>query len=174
MTEKDNIDLNGHLQIRAKDAMSGDIIYSEAFDDHNVITSKGASIFLDRVTKSAEAAYITTIYLGDDVGNGNLLNPEEEKESYTNINQNIVYQIPVSDITLTYPDPFTFELATVLNGTAILDSMFPTDIDMRFTSATIRFSDDEVFAYKRFPVRSLSRLVDIELVWTVSFKEITQ
>lgn len=172
MKNTDEMDLNGHLKIRDRDSVTGEILSETEFSEHNVVTVQGASIFLERATQSQGGSYISTIYLGDDVGTGNLLNPEEERESYTGVVQQIVYEVPVSDITITYPDPFTFEVNTVLNGTTILENNFPFDIDMRFSSATIRFANGDAFAYKRFPVRSLSRLVDIELVWTVSLKEI--
>lgn len=170
---QDTIHTNGRLKIREKHAITGDLIREE-FSEHNVVTIQGASVFLERLTKNTGGSYIYTIYLGDDVGNGSLLNPESEKETYTGAIQNIIYQIPVNEITISYPDPFTFEIATVLSGTTILENMFPNEIDLRFTSATIRFANDDVFAYKRFPVRSLSRLVDIELIWTVSLKETAQ
>lgn len=170
---KDDLPLNGHLRIREKDALSGMILHEKNFDEHNVITLMGISKFIERTTQgNTGTSWIETIYLGDDVGSGNLLNPEEEKDTFTGATQHIVYEVPINSISITYPDPFTFEVSTVLNGTNILDSNFPGDIELRFTSASVRFSDGDVFSYKRFPVRSLSRLVDIELNWTISFNQI--
>lgn len=173
MINTDNLHMNGRLKIREKDKQTGTIL-NEEFSEPNVVTVQGASIFLARATQNTGGSFINTIFLGDDVGNGNLLNPDPAEEYFTGSVQQIVYQVPSSDITITYPDPFTFEVATVLDGTSILENNFPFDIDMRFSSATIRFANGDAFAYKRFPVRSLSRLVDIELIWTVSLKEIEE
>lgn len=146
----------------------------DSFHEDNVITSQGAAELLGRMTRNTSAtedAYVKTIAIGSDVGNGTLLNPQMADESFTAAMQDIVYEVPVGSVTITYPDPFTFEVNTVLDGTYILDTFFPTDIELRFTSATIRYANMKALSYKRFPVRSLSRLVDIEIRWTVSLKE---
>jgi len=170
--QKDTLHFNGHLRMRERDKASGVILSDEG--EGNVITTQGASIILNRMTQDTGGSFINTIYLGDDVGDGNLLAPAPEQDSFTGATQAIVYSVPYNDINIIYPDPYTFEVTTVLDGTSILDNNFPQEIDLRFTSATLRFDNLAAFAYKRFPVRSLSRLVDIEMIWTVSLIDIAQ
>lgn len=172
MNFNENRFINGDLGVYTRSKEDGTII--DSFEEHNVITAQGASEFLARLTKNDSTvnnSYVRNIVLGDDVGTGTLLNPQSANETYTSTNQTSVYTISNNDITVTYPDPFTFEFNTILDGTYILDTYFPSDIEMRFTSATLRYNNGKTLAFKRFPVRSLSRLVDIEIRWTVSLKE---
>lgn len=169
MKQSDDMKMYGHLSIKPTYKPTGQVI--DGFDDRNVITFQGTSTILNRITTPSGGSYVTHIALGDDVGNGTILQPEQATESLSGGSQAIVYEVPVNDITITYPNTYTFTMGTVLNGTDILDSNFPDEIDLRFTSATIRFNNGDVLSYKRFPVRSLSRLVDIEITWTISLKE---
>lgn len=164
--------IRGDLAITSRLKEDGRII--DQLDERNVVTAQGASDLLARVTKNdatVSNSYVKTIALGDDVGDGTLLSPEQASELSTGTMQSVVYTVPVSDITITYPTPFSFEISTVLDGTYILENFYPSDIEMRFTSATIRYESNKTLSYKRFPVRSLSRLVDIEIRWTISLKE---
>lgn len=166
-----NISINGTLSINSINTEDGTII--DNIDECNVVTAQGASELLSRLTRNDSTvtdSFIQTIALGNEVGTGDLLGPEPADESYTASKQDLIYTVPPEDISITYPDPFTFEISTVLNGTSIIESTFPQDIEMRFTSATIRYANSKALAFKRFPVRSLSRLVDIEIRWTVSLK----
>ena len=166
--------VNGHLTMITKNRETGEII--DEFSEDNVITVFGFSELLSRFNKptadtSISGSYLYTIKLGDDVGTGTLLVPEDANESLLSVDQSVVYTVPNTDMVLTYLSSKEFKYSTVLNGQTILDTYYPTDIEMRYTSATMRLFNDGSFSYKRFPVRSLSRLVDIDITWTFTFAE---
>lgn len=174
--EKSKFGPHGHLTMIAhtKDPETGEVVNSETvFDEDNVITNEGLAEVMKRLTfpdgnANAVDAYVFNIVLGNDVGNGDLLNPQIAVSSLKSSDQSVVYEIPNADIAFTYVTATELQLGTMLNGTAILDAYFPNEVDMRYTSATIRLKNTKSLSYKRFPVRSLSRLVDIEIIWTLN------
>lgn len=167
---------SGHLTMTEINKETGE--RTVVFDEDNVITLQGFSEIMKRITfptdnTEIEGSYIYNIVLGDDIGTGTVFEPQAATSSLTETSQSVVYSIPREDINFNYVNSQTLELGTVLDGTAILNANFPTEVDMRYTSATVRYQNGKVFSYKRFPVRSLSRLVDIEIVWRISIVEKT-
>lgn len=165
--------INGHLNIKTISKETGMVL--DEFDDDNVITLQGYSEVLNRITledDSIDDSIIWTIYLGDDIGNGTIFNPQTAANTLTNLDQSVVYEVPREDMNLNYVTSRSLDLVTVLDGTQILDTLFPDEVDLRYTSATIRFRNERVLSYKRFPIRSLSRLVDVSITWNITFEEI--
>lgn len=166
--------VTGHLKMVTRDKTSNQVI--DEYSEDNVITLFGFSSLLKRFNKATDdpeisGSYLNTIMLGDDVGSGTLLVPEPANENLLSLDQNVVYEVDTADLTLTYNSSKQFEYTTILDGSFILDTYFPSEIEMRYTSATMRMANLGTFSYKRFPVRSLSRLVDIEITWTFTFAE---
>lgn len=173
MKMKTESPIKGFIKIETIDKATGEIL--DVYDEQNAITYEGFGSILNRLTKndaSIEDIWIKNIVLGDDVGTGDVFEPEPETPGLNATDQNIVYAIPENNMVLVYEGVSSFQLSTILDGTQILESDFPLEVDIRFTSATIRFHDDSTLSYKRFPVRSLSRLVDIRIVWTITFSEV--
>ena len=146
-------------------------------DEDNVITLQGYSELMKRITLPTNHpeivdSYFWNIWLGDDVGNGTVFEPEAANENYDDTYQTPVYKIPHEDIVFNYVNSKTLDLGMVLDGKKILDDYFPNDVDMRYTSATLRFLNEKVFSYKRFHIRALSRFVDIEINWTITLSEV--
>lgn len=146
------------------------------FDDDQAITLEGFSEMAKRMTYPTQHADITGSYfdhivLGDDIGDGTIFQPEPATANMTAADQNVVYTIPAEDIIINYLSPTEFEFTTVLDGSLILDNYFPNEVDMRYTSATLRLANGKAFSYKRFDVKSLSRLVSIKIEWTIILSE---
>lgn len=170
MINKEKAKLGGHLKITEICQLTGKEMV--VFDDKNVVTDAGFATFFQRATQNTGGSYLYNIVLGDDYGSGDLLNPEPASASYTQADQNDVYEIPNSDITFTYPTTNVVRLETTLDGTYIMDTFYPSETELQYTSATTRFQNGSVFSYKRFPVRSISRLVSIQIVWTITINEV--
>lgn len=172
MNIENKFGMKGHFKMDVISKETGEVI--DTVDDHNVITVYGFSILTTRLTRDDETTgqmYLDTIHLGDDVGSGTLLAPEAENDALLSSDQNVVYTVPLSDLNRVHNDSKEFVYTTVLDGDEIMNSLFPTEIELRYTSATMRFANGDTFSYKRFPVRSLSRLVDISITWTFTFAE---
>lgn len=175
MSDKSNFKhgVKGHLEMTVRSKGTGEVI--DQYSEDNVITVFGFSQLTTRFTRDDETTggmYLETFHLGDDTGTGTLLNPEPENEDLLAQNQNVVYVVPVEDIVRVHNSSKEFVYNTVLDGNQIMNSLFPDEIEMRYCSATMRMANGAVFSYKRFPVRSLSRYVDIDITWTFTFAEV--
>lgn len=174
------VGIQGILTIREICKSTGQII--DEYVDNNVITLQGINTLFLRMSlpDNDTTMKLSRFKIGIDYGENEdlssgwtMLNPKPAQKTYTSLNQFVVYEVPESDMIFDYPDSNTLQAATLLDGKYILDSFFPGEVDLRYTSATFRFANETTFSYKRFPVRSLSRLIDVQLVWTFKFDNAT-
>lgn len=171
--------VDGWITIREICKATGDILHE--YTDKNVITEQGINTLYFRMVMDDDdnTMKFSRFKLGIDYGleedanpEWSVLAPKPAEKGYTSLNQFVVYDVPEHDMAFDYPDDNTFQASTLLDGKFILDSYFPEEVDMRYTSATLRFFNETTFSYKRFPVRSLSRLIDVQIIWT--FKLVNQ
>lgn len=168
--------VDGWITIREISKETGEIL--SEFTDKNVITEQGINtLFLRMVLNDNENTMkFSRFKLGIDYGleedanaDWTVFTPKPAEKHYTSLNQYVVYEVPELDMVFDYPDQNTFQASTLLDGKYILDTYHPDDVDLRYTSATLRFFNETTFSYKRFPVRSLSRLIDVQIIWTFKF-----
>ncbi len=169
MNLNDQKSLTGYITIQDIDKDTGEIV--NELDEHNVITTEGFDYILRNMVEKGGAittdAVVTNIVLGDDVGLGSASNPTAPTANSTYLDQNAVYSIPDTDITITYPSPGAFTMGVILDGNAIVTGQGVDTIN--YTSASIRFADGTSLSYKRFPVRTISSLINIRISWTIQF-----
>lgn len=165
--------IQGVIEIREICKETGEIL--STYSDENVITHLGMntlwlrSVYEDLDTNMKLKNFHLGIDYGAEEGDGGTwtqLDPKPAEKGYTSDNQFVVYAVPETDMVIQYPDANKVQYGTLLDGKYILDTFFPGDVDMRYSSATLRFENDTTFSYKRFPVRSLSRLIDVQIIWT--------
>lgn len=168
--------VSGFITIREICKLTRDVLFE--YEEENVITEQGINtLFLRMVLPDVENTMkLSRFKLGIDFGveednnsTWNVLDPKPAQKHYTSLNQFTVYDVPEADMVFDYPDENTFQAATLLDGKYILDTFYTDDVDMRYTSATLRFFNETTFSYKRFPVRSLSRMIDVQIIWTFKF-----
>lgn len=173
---KNGMGVRGILTIKEFSKETGELL--DQYTDENVITEQGINtLFLRMALNDPDINmrfdhFTLGIDFGqeeDAAGGWGMLNPKPAEKRYTSLNQYSVYNVPYSDMVFDYPASNTFQAATLLDGKYILDTFYPDDVDMRYTSATFRFVNNTTFSYKRFPVRSLSRLIDVQIIWTFRF-----
>lgn len=163
--------INGVVTIRTICKKTGDVI--DEFKDNNVVTLNGMEHLWTRAEgdKKTSDYTIQNFVLGSDFGveeggDWSIFAPKPAQNNYTNENQFVIYEDSPTNTVFEYPDLNEMQVGTLLDGEAILDEYFPDEVTVRYNSATIRFGDGTVFSYKRFPVRSISRLVDVQILWT--------
>lgn len=173
MSMNTNSQVHGYFEMKVFKHGTDELV--DHYYEHNVITNEGLSLLWRRfVDLDNSDRTLYTFFLGDDYGNPtqySLLDPEPENTSLTKDDQSIVYRVEEDDMVVSYPSASSIQFSTLLDGDVILDTYFPGLVDMRYCSATMRFRDLTTFSYKRFPVRSLSRLIDIQVIWTYEFFE---
>lgn len=171
-----NSKIRGFFTVREILKTTGEVI--SEYTEENVITEQGINtMFLRMVLPDVtNDMKFSRFKLGIDYGleednnpEWSMLNPKPAKKDYTSLNQYVVYDVPEGDMVFDYPDQNTFQAATLLDGKYILDTYYEDDVDLRYTSATLRFFNETTFSYKRFPVRSLSRMIDVQIIWTFKF-----
>lgn len=172
MNLRDYSPAKGFISIQDIDAVTGEVISENDLDELNVITTEGFDYILRNMTEKGGAvttdAVVTNIVLGDDVGpGGSASNPIPPTANSISLDQTPVYSIPDTDITFTYPSPGAFSMSMLLDGNAIVTGEGVETIN--YTSASIRFADGTSLSYKRFPVRTISSLINIRITWNIQF-----
>ena len=157
--------MTGHLQIVTRNIETGEII--DTFDDQNVYLEQGKTQAL-RAFVDGGNFRIKSIYIGSDVGTGSIMEPEQPNADYTEANQDIVYEVPSeNEFYVTYPAYNQVRLTAAISGPNVM-ALYPNSPNVVYTSATIRTRDERAIAYRRFPPRTISELVSVDLIWTLT------
>jgi len=158
--------ISGDIKIVTKNKKSGEVI--DAFEEKNLVVTIGLDQILKALTtKDTNAFVIETISIGDDVGSGTVMNPEQPQLTYTKNNQNVLYSAPSDLFTISRPTETSVQLYATFDGERVMES-YPDSPNIIYTSATIRTVGDEVISYKRFPARTISRLISVDIIWTLN------
>lgn len=136
--------------------------------ERNMVTDAGIRALWGRITTADTTASLRldTLVLGDDFGNPNewsIFNPEPPNRSFTAADQNATYTIP--EVTFEFPSDEALRCSVLIDGTETMNNDFPEEIEYHYTSMTLRFNNGTVFSFKRFPIRSISRNVQVFIDW---------
>jgi len=94
-------------------------------------------------------------------------NPITPVDTYNSGSMTIIYTSPNTFI-VGYNNVTSVTFSITING-ADLMTYYPTETSKIITSAALHTGNGNVFAYKRFPQKSVSALVDILINWTIKF-----
>ena len=162
--------INGVITIRTLSKETGEVL--DEFVDNNVVTFNGMEKLWERASSSANAAgnKLSYFVLGSDYGfeeggDWSTFAPKPANKEYDKDNQIDFYTDNPDNTAFTYPSDTEMQVGTILDGTYIINNFFPDETIVFYNSATLRFGDGTVFAYKRFPVRSITKVVDVQISW---------
>lgn len=160
----DKAGLIGHFMMTIKNDL-GEIL--DVVQENNIVVNLGKEYLLKAMNTPNTTDYIfKTIKIGNDVGTGTLLVPEQPTVDYTKDNQDVVYEINPANIVISYPEPKKVNYFTTINGATVMQN-YPLVPNIVYTSATIVNGIDGVIAYKRFPARTISALISVDISWTL-------
>lgn len=160
--------LTGHLTLREISKKTKETL-SEV-SENNVITLEGYAEIFKRLSFNQDTMmYIDRIVLGEDVGNGTAITPEPANETMTTADQQPTFTVNRTDLTFSYPSEKEMIISVILDGSDILNNSGLVDGEVRYSSATVRFGSDVTLSYKRFPLRTITPLIDIEISWRFYF-----
>lgn len=163
---QDSFQVVGHLTIIEKDANTGKVL--DVYEDKNVVLTQGKGFILRGFSNAANNIYTAkTIKLGNDVGAGDILNPEAPVSSLTEADQSVVYSIDPSDFFSTAPTPTSIRFLASVSGAKFMQS-FPGELSAIYTSAAIYTVGDKAVTYKRFPARTISSMISVDIIWTLT------
>lgn len=158
--------VKGEVRITMTDINTGEVVDSYG-PSENMVVDIGVSTMWKRASMLDELNQfqLHTLHLGDDLGDDRwgIFNPEPPSRMFDQTNQNITYVIP--ETTYEYPTDEVLRATAYINGSELMEDNWPLEVDYRFTSMTLRFNNGEVFAFKRFPIRSISRHVHVTFDW---------
>lgn len=157
--------ITGQLSIITKDLKTGEVI--DRFDEPNVYLEQGKTQIL-RAFVDGEDFRIDTINIGSDIGNGTIMEPEDANKYMSEANQNVVYEVPPeTEFYVFYPEYNKVRFTAAISGPNVM-AQYPTQPNVVYTSATIRTKDGKAIAYRRFPPRTISELVSVDIIWTIT------
>lgn len=116
----------------------------------------------------ANANKFHNVYFGDDIGTGgswSIFNPQPVNQSFTSANQNVTHELNPSSVSFEYPTDDVLLVTAFVDGSQFMEDHFPNEVEYRFTSMTLRTLAGTPFAFRRFPIRSISRFVQVRIDW---------
>ena len=162
----DNLDgkIHGRLSIKSIDNNTGNII--DSFEDPNVIVLDAKQIVIQSISRSTNTYYLDRIKIGDDVGTGTPDVPETAVETYDENTMSIIYS-GGTPLTVGYSgNSVTFNIT--INGADVMTG-YPAETSKVINSAALHSVAGDVFAYRRFPQKSISNVIDLSIAWTIYY-----
>lgn len=180
VTHQDSSSIRGDVHITEREILTdekGSILYDEngrpllgkivgEFEEKNIILDQGRRLFL-RAASGDINSTVKTIKIGKDVGTGTLLNPQQPVGSLTETAQDVVYTTPEAEFFVTYPTTNSVRYLATINGANVMTG-YPTLPNVVYTSASIYTLGGKSITYKRFPARTISSLISVDISWTIT------
>lgn len=166
MNFSDNSGIIGSLKITERNIKTGEIL--NVIEDDNVVLTQGKLELLKAFNSLNDNSHkVKSIVVGSDFGSGTILEPEQPNASYTELDQDVVYEIPEAEFFVEYPSENSTRYLATINGAAVM-AMYPTVPNVTYTSASIITQAGKAVAYRRFGARTISALISIDVAWTLT------
>ena len=167
MNEKSKV--RGYVEIVTRCNKTGEIL--DKYEDNNVILNQGLTEITRAMTVlDTNIHRIKTIKIGNDVGNGTVLNPQMATVNLTESDQTVLYEVPESAFFVSYIDFKSVRFSASLNGIDVMQQ-FPTLPNLVYTSAVLYTFGNKGVAFKRFPARTISSLISVDISWTLTYEQ---
>lgn len=182
MLVSETIGIRGDIDIIERVILTdseGDILLNEdgspvlgevvgTYEEKNIVLTQGKGIILRAWADALNASStVKTIKIGSDVGTGTILAPQEPTADLTEAAQTVVYETPDAEFFVSYPTSNSVRFLATINGANVM-SNYPTLPNVIYTSASITTQDDKSVTYKRFPARTISALISVDISWTIT------
>lgn len=156
----------GAVCITERDIVTGEIL--GYYEDPNVILGTGkASILRAMSIVDTNVHRVRTIKIGNDVGTGTILAPQDPTSELLASDQSVLYEVDPVNVNTTYPNQNSVRYSATLNGADVM-AAYPALPNIVYTSVVLYTYDNTGVAYKRFPGRTISPLISIDISWTIT------
>lgn len=156
--------VRGQFGIKLYNRETGEVV--DEYTDPNVVVLDAKEAIIKAVAGDSQG-FITGLKVGDDVGTGTSVDPEPADESYNESTMSVVHTYQ-GTFTIGYTNPTTVNFSGTISGADLMEN-YPNDNFKIITSAALHTNNGNVFAYKRFPQKSVSELLDISVIWKIYF-----
>lgn len=137
-------------------------------DEKNIVLTQGKSLILRAFGEPGHSDYVVkTIKIGNDVGSGTILAPTPPTANLTEDDQDVVYTTPDEEFFVTFPTATSVRYLATINGANVM-AEYPALPNIVYTSASIYTISDQSITYKRFPARTISELISVDITWTIT------
>lgn len=137
-------------------------------DEKNIVLTQGKSLILQAFGQPGNSAFVVkTIKIGNDTGTGTILLPTPPTAGMTEADQSVVYTTPDEEFFVTFPTPTSVRFLATINGANVM-AEYPSLPNVIYTSASIYTISDQSITYKRFPARTISELISVDITWTIT------
>lgn len=161
----ENVGVKGTLKMVFTDTRTNEVV--DVFEDTNVFLKQGKHAMLNAFTTLNSNDYqVRTIRIGTDVGTGDVLEPEMPDDEYTEANQAVLYEVPIEEFFIDYPDDESVRFLATVNGVSVM-SAFPSQPNVIYTSASLINQSGNAMAYRRFGARTISSFISVDITWTI-------
>lgn len=142
------------------------------FEEKNVILTQGTGFILGAFAEQMNSRYCAkTIKIGNDTGVGGVLDPQPATPFLTEASQSVVYETPVEEFFVNYPAQNTVRFLATINGPNVM-AQYPALPNVIYTSASLYTHDDKSVTYKRFPARTISSLISVDITWSITLVQV--
>lgn len=171
-----NIKARGFVKIVERLTATGEIIGTYGGEDEeielgeeNIVLDQGKTIIIQGFTTPAGAGeYVETIKIGTDVGTtGTVMEPDDPTGNMTELDQTVIYTIPTGNFSVSYPTATSVQFIASIDGATVMAG-FPTQPNIIYTSAALYTDAGTAITYKRFPARTISPLISVDITWTLT------
>ena len=159
--------MRGSIDLTVTDVRTREVI--DTFRDHNQIVDTHMDILIKRIYENNPGDAVRWFKIGSDIGaTGTPNDPELAHRKITN-DDHINLFATQSNIEISYNGPREITYNIFLHGPSVMDA-FPGKDHIHFNSMGLFTENDQVFAYKRFPERSINDRMNINIHWTLYFE----
>lgn len=139
------------------------------YDECNIVFKQGKRFILQAFAQAINSQKtVRTIKIGNDVGaGGTVLSPTPPTANETEAIQTVVYETPVQEFFVSFPNDSSVRFLATINGANVMTG-FPTQPNVIYTSASIYTLENKSVTYKRFPARTISSLISVDISWTIT------
>lgn len=162
-----NSRIKGSLSIMTTDKRTGEIL--DHYADSNVVVLDHRKIFVKLINQGLENYRVNRYKIGDDVGSGTESDPEPADETFTAVDQNVLYNT-TEGIQVSHSGDLLTIYNIFINGEDVMEE-HPTEDSISFTSIGLYSNNEILFSYKRFPARTITSTLNINILWRIYYEE---
>lgn len=157
----------GHIQFVYTDAQTGEVLGTD--EESNIVVNEHRKIVINRIYENKNDYRVRRVKIGDDVGTGTDNDPELPTKETSGTDMNVIFET-VDNIEINYPDEERISFNIFFNGETIMND-YPDSDQIGFTSIGLFSLNDWCFSYRRFPSRTITENININIIWTIYYED---
>ena len=167
----DNIQhkVKGHIEILLTDKNGNTV---DKVEDHNIVVNYAKTSIIKCISGGEQNLFgVLGIQIGVDVGTGDKFIPEQPIATTGSADMDLLYQS--SGVEVAYPTEESVLFAITIDGNVLVDAAqakFATSQEtVDINSSALITGNGNPFSYKRYPVKVVTRFINVTIRWILDF-----